>query len=168
MLAKTETILKVLIVVFVGFVVLRACAPASGGVPRNLTLDGIHAETFEGDPVALSAYAGKPVILDFWATWCGPCLQQRAIFKQLKEEWGDSVEIVGVCQAGDKSKAAKYSESQPAPFVELVSNSALESAVGGVRGIPCMVVFDKDGRAVAKYVGTRDGAFWRSEVAKLL
>ncbi len=168
MLGKTATILKVLIVLFVGFVVLRACAPASGGVPRNLSLHDLNAETFGGGAVARSDYAGKPVILDFWATWCGPCMQQRAIFKQLKAEWGDSVEIVSVCQASDKSKAEKHSESQPAPFVELVSNSALENAVGGVRGIPCMVVFDKDGRAVAKHVGTRDGGFWRSEIRKLL
>lgn len=168
MLGKVIVVLKVLIVLFVGFVLVRALSPGSGGVPRGLSLHDVYAESFEGDSVALSDYAGKPVILDFWATWCGPCMQQRAIFKQLKGEWGDSVEIVSVCQSGDKSKAAKLMERETTPFTELVSTAALESAVGGVRGIPCMVLFDKDGRAVGKYVGMRDGGFWRSEVGKLL
>lgn len=74
--------------------------------------------------------ADKPVVVDFWAPWCGPCRMIAPSLDQLQQEWGDKVQIVKVNVDDNPDVAAKY----------------------GVRGIPTMVVF-KNGEEAGRLTG---------------
>jgi len=149
-------------------ILLVACGSGSAPVPPGLHISDLAATDFAGNKVDLGDYYGKPVILDFWATWCGPCIQQRAVLHQLKDKYGDKIEIVAVTTDDRSETAAKYLEKNPSNHVELVATAALPDAVGGVRGIPTLVVFGSDGGATAKYIGGRSLSFWSGEMDRLL
>ncbi len=141
---------------------------SSSAVPPGLHISDLSATDFAGNSVELEQYYGKPVLLDFWATWCGPCIQQRAVFHQLKAKYGDKIEIIAVTVDDQASTAERYLEKNPSNHTELVSTRELHDAVGGFSGIPTIVVFGSDGIATAKYSGGRSLSFWSGEVDALL
>lgn len=72
-------------------------APAeSAGLEPGKMAPDFELETLEGEPVKLSDYKGKKVILNFWATWCPPCREEMPEMQEFHEEYGDEVEILAV------------------------------------------------------------------------
>lgn len=90
----------------------------------------------DGDPVKLSDFLGKPVVVNLWASWCGPCKQEMPLFQELYEERGEEVEVlmVNLCAFGnDNVQDAK----------DLIAEE----------GYTFPVYFDTDGEAMVNYVG---------------
>lgn len=93
------------------------------------------AQIFTDENLKQAIASGRPVVVDFWAEWCGPCKQIAPIVEQLAEEYADRV-LIGKCDIEDSiDSAAEY----------------------GVRGVPTLLFF-KDGKLVDRNVGstTRD------------
>lgn len=124
---------------------------ASLGEPApDFTLPLLDGATFR-----LSDHTGKVVVIDFWATWCGPCVRALPEMKKLSEQFADQdVVLVGV--SSDQARAE--------PKVrELVASNGLTYAIGiatndigeayGVTGIPCLFVVDRQGRIQHRHVG---------------
>lgn len=149
-------------------VLVVGCGSAPPPLPSGLHISDLTAADFAGNTVELEQYYGKPVILDFWATWCGPCISQRAVLHQLKEKYGDKIEIIAVTVDDKASTAEKYLEKSPSNHVELVATRELPDAVGGFSGIPTLVVFGADGIATEKFSGGRSLAFWEGKMDALL
>lgn len=107
--------------------------------------------TADGKAFAWEKYRGKVVIVDFWATWCGPCRKEMPNVKALREKLKDKgFEVVGVSVDKDLEALDTYLQENDIPWETLAGDEAGELATKyGVRGIPTMMLIDQKGNVVA-------------------
>ncbi len=151
---------------------LRLDTPQAQGSPVDEGLD-FSAPGLDGKNINLSHYRGHPVIVDFWATWCGPCRKQIPELVELYKKYNKSrgLVIIGVsCDLiqGDGLKAV-------APFVEefrinypiVLADERLVDDMG-VEAIPTTLFLGPDGKVVSRVVGAGHAGEITSSAAKLL
>jgi thiol-disulfide isomerase/thioredoxin len=125
----------------------------------------------DGNDVSLSAYKGKVVLLNFWATWCGPCKAEIPGFVRIQEKYRDKgLVIVGysVDDTADKAKAyaAEYKMNYPILLGE--GREDVQDAYGPIWGIPASFIISKEGKVCRKHMGIAPEAVFEKEVAALL
>jgi cytochrome c biogenesis protein CcmG/thiol:disulfide interchange protein DsbE len=125
----------------------------------------------DGNDVSLSAYKGKVVLLNFWATWCGPCKAEIPGFVKLQEKYRDKgLVIVGysVDDTADKAKAyaAQYKMNYPILLGE--GREDVQDAYGPIWGIPASFIISRDGKVCRKHLGIAPEAVFEKEVVPLL
>jgi cytochrome c biogenesis protein CcmG/thiol:disulfide interchange protein DsbE len=103
----------------------------------------------------LSDYRGKVLILDFWATWCGPCRMLIPHFKSLYDQYkGSGFEVIGVAMDHGGAKIVKpFVEQHDIRYPNFIGNNDVAMNYGGLRGIPTTFVLTRDGRIYKRYVG---------------
>jgi cytochrome c biogenesis protein CcmG/thiol:disulfide interchange protein DsbE len=125
----------------------------------------------DGNQVSLTAYKGKVVLLNFWATWCGPCKAEIPGFVRLQEKYRDKgLVIVGysVDDTAEKAKAyaAQYKMNYPILLGE--GREDLQDAYGPIWGLPSSFIISKDGKVCRKHIGIAPEAVFEKEVVPLL
>jgi cytochrome c biogenesis protein CcmG/thiol:disulfide interchange protein DsbE len=125
----------------------------------------------DGNQVSLSAYKGKVVLLNFWATWCGPCKAEIPGFVRLQEKYRDQgLVIVGysVDDTAEKAKAyaAEYKMNYPILLGE--GREDVQDAYGPIWGIPASFIISKDGKVCKKHLGIAPEAVFEKEVTALM
>jgi peroxiredoxin len=120
----------------------------------------------DGKQVKLSDFRGKVVVLDFWATWCGPCVAAMPHVQEIADHYKDQgVIVLASCTSDERSKFDAWvdSKTQDYPNVLFAFDPLEKSAdrasrkLYGVSGIPQQFVIDKDGKVVAEVGGYRKG-----------
>ena len=125
-----------------------------------------------GKLVSLSDFKGKTVLLNFWATWCGPCKAELPDIESLSKNYASSgLVVIGV--SVDKggsllSDVSDFASSNGLSYQIVIDNDDIASAYGNINAIPTTFVVNKDGKIVDKWIGTRDKAFFESSVRKYL
>lgn len=111
-----------------------------------------------GKEFTLEGLKGRVVLLDFWATWCGPCKKAMPSIQKLHEKFADkAVSILGVnCWEKDEQKAIKYMESQKFTYGLLLKGDDLAKEYG-ISGIPTLILIGKDGNVLHAGVGFGPG-----------
>lgn len=103
---------------------------------------------------------GKTVLLNFWATWCAPCLEEMPVFARVYEKYNDKLEIIAILMEKDKNKdeldAFMKRFNMKFPVVVGDENYRAAKAFDDVKMFPESFLFDKDGKFVKKYVGIVD------------
>ena len=100
---------------------------------------------------------GKKVLLNFWATWCAPCLEEMPAFNRIYEEYNDKLEIVGILMEKNKSPEdlALFMKKYNMKFPVVVGdeNYRAAKAFDDVKMFPESFLFDENGKFVKKYIG---------------
>lgn len=119
-------------------------------IAPDFTLNDLNGRTGK-----LSDYRGKVIILDFWATWCGPCHMLIPHFNDLYTKYKEAgFEIVGVALDQGGAKLVKpFVEKHSIAYTNFIGNHDVAMKYGGLRGIPTTFVLTKEGRIFKKYVG---------------
>jgi thiol-disulfide isomerase/thioredoxin len=113
-----------------------------------------------GSRLDLADLKGKPVLLDFWATWCGPCAMQTPVLDRLSRRYRDrGLTVVGVNVLDDDHAAARrYAEQKGLSYPILLDDSGITQRQYGVNRLPSLVIIDKEGRIVHRTNGFVDEA----------
>lgn len=111
------------------------------------------ATDMDGDEIQLSEFKGQVVILDFWATWCKPCIQEIPTLEDLyKTHRDDDFAIISVSLDQNMDRAKEYVTARSMDWIHLLNKEKnFELArIYGVRAIPDMFVIDKKGKIAAR------------------
>ena len=114
----------------------------------------------EGNEVHLSDFLGKPVVLNFWASWCGPCKMEMPDFHEKYLELGDEVQFLMVNATGGretKDSAAAFISETGYTFPVFYDLDSDASMTYGAYSLPTTYFIDAQGYAVAKATGAIDG-----------
>lgn len=113
-----------------------------------------HLATLDGGEVSLSEHRGKPVIVNFWASWCVPCRDEVDLLRTITETYADrSLVVLGVNIQDEIENARKFVEQTKATFVHGVDEGGKVSIDFGVYGVPETFFVDAEGRIAHKIVG---------------
>jgi len=124
-----------------------------------------------GAQVKLSDYKGKVVLLNFWATWCGPCALEIPWFMEFEQQYkSKGFEVLGVSMDDDGWKAVKpYIAEHKLNYRVLLGNDSVSQLYGGLDALPTTYIIDRDGKvAFPAHVGLINKSEYVQEVESLL
>ena len=144
-----------------------------GGAPEYVSpLSGKPAPAFAlndltGNKVSLASYRGKAVMINFWATWCGPCRIETPWIVELRDKYAaQGFEVLGVDTEGDDLKksdkdgwakataaAGKFVAEEKVPYPVLLDGDSISGDYGGLDNLPTSFFVDRKGMVVAAQVG---------------
>ena len=127
-------------------------------------------ESADGTPITLSELEGKVVLLNFWATWCGPCKIEMPWFMDFQRKYKDrgfSVVAVSLDEEGWEV-VRPYAEEMKFNFPVLVGSDAIAEGFGDVYALPTTFIIDKQGQIVSTHTGLVDRSIYEEEIESLL
>lgn len=122
-----------------------------------------------GPNLKLSSYKGRPVVLDFWATWCGPCTLQAPILDRIARRYEkQGLVVLGVNVDDPPDVARSHAERQRLSYPIVMDTTRAASRNYSVEKLPSLVVIDREGRVVKYMTGLVDEASLDEVVASTL
>jgi thiol-disulfide isomerase/thioredoxin len=146
-----------------------ADAKAAGkAAPLGFTLKDMN-----GVDVKLASFKGKPIVVNFWATWCGPCRAEIPSLVELQKQYGEEgkdVVILGISVDDPIEKLKPYAAQMKMNYPVLVGNGRddVQDAFGPLWGIPVTVFIDREGRIAKKHSGIASKEQFEQEIKALL
>jgi len=123
----------------------------------------------DGKDLSLESSKGKVVLLNFWATWCGPCREEIPGLIALQQRYKDQLQVIGLAVDEDDDKEVRKvvtTEGINYPVALADPNTRLE--YGGISALPTVFIINVEGRIVQKHVGLFNPALYDAEVRALL
>ena len=128
---------------------------------------GFTLERLGGGEVALESLRGKPVIVDFWATWCGPCEESIPVLVAFHAKYAGRVHVLGVSVDWEREAVAPFARDHGMTYPVLFGDESL-AVDYGAPGFPALFVVDAEGRIAEAHVGVTTLPELEAAVAPLL
>jgi thiol-disulfide isomerase/thioredoxin len=137
--------------------VLGASALLQEKLSPGMAAPDFELENLEGKSVKLSGLKGKPVFLDFWATWCGPCRRALPHTQEFAKKYKDKAHIYAINVRESKEKVQQFMEQNNYTFPVLLDTEGEVARTYQVSGIPQFVIIDAEGKIQLIKVGYGQG-----------
>jgi len=163
-------------------------ADASGNVPQYVSpLKGKPAPDFtlqdlRGKKVSLADFKGKALLINFWATWCGPCKVETPWLVELRNQYAaKGFEVLGISAEGDdlqpgdkegwakdKAAIAKFVKEEKMPYPVLINGDSISKPYGGIDAMPTSFYVDRSGNVVSVQLGLTSKDDMEANIRKTL
>lgn len=125
-------------------------------------------KSLDGQRIDISQLRGKPVVVNFWATWCVPCYQEHPVLVENARIIGPDAQFLGVVFNDDEAKINAFLRQRGSSFPTLLDEQGKTAIEYGVGGVPETFFINRKGVIVAKYVGPMTADVLQANVAKAL
>jgi thiol-disulfide isomerase/thioredoxin len=152
---------------------LDAEGPATATCPANAKPANLNftLKDMQNQEVKLASFRGKVILLDFWATWCGPCKIEIPWFVEFQNKYGkNGLQVVGVSidDTLDKLRPFVAQFKMNYPVLQGLDHDDVQDAFGPIFGVPVTVVISRDGRICSKHVGLSSKPGFENQIKALL
>lgn len=146
-----KLIINSILVCFLCIFSLSAMALSDGEAAPEFELPG------DAAPIKLSAYKGKVVYVDFWASWCGPCKQSFPWLNEMQSKYGaKGFQVIGVNLDAKTAEAKVFLNDVPAKFIVAFDDKGVTPKQFGIKGMPSSVLVDASGKVILQHTGFKD------------
>jgi cytochrome c biogenesis protein CcmG/thiol:disulfide interchange protein DsbE len=122
----------------------------------------------DGKPVSVADFKGKVILVNFWATWCGPCRAEIPDLVELQNKYKDRLQIIGLVVDDDSGAIKDFVKEFGINYPVAIATTELRMQYGGIPALPTSFVLDTEGRIVQKHEGLRDPVLYEVEIRSLL
>ena len=136
---------------------------AEGDAYRDFT-----ATLTDGSEFTLSDYEGKVILLNFWATWCGPCVGEMPAFEKLQETYGEDLVLVAVNSGEDEETVKSFLEENGYTFPVVLDPEYAVAMLYPIDAIPYTVIIGTDGKVAVTQVGAGDADTMYAHYSELI
>ena len=147
-------------------VAAQACDPKAKPANLDFTLKDIN-----GKSVNLASFKGQVILLDFWATWCGPCKVEIPHFVEFQRKYKDrGFTVIGLSVDDTLEQLKPFAEQYQMNYPVLlgIGNEAIQEAYGPIWGLPTAFVISRDGKICKKHMGLKTKAEFEKDILALL
>ena len=132
------------------------CSSSGPGGPGNTNQQApqFSLQNLDGKTVSLKDFGNKVIIVDFWATWCGPCRMEIPHLNQLYlDNKGKGLQIIGVSMDDGSDAVKQFLLKNRVDYPVVMGNEDVANDFGGVEGLPTKFIIDRSGKVIRKLVG---------------
>jgi thiol-disulfide isomerase/thioredoxin len=142
-----------------------SCDKGAKPAPLDYTIKDMN-----GVDVKLASFKGKVILLNFWATWCGPCKAEIPAFVDLQKQYPNDLVVLGLSVDDPVEKLKPYAAQYKMNYPVLVGlgREDIQDAYGPLYGIPASFIIGRDGRICKKHMGIAPKAQFEREIKALL
>jgi cytochrome c biogenesis protein CcmG, thiol:disulfide interchange protein DsbE len=139
-------------------------APAVGTPAPNFSLADL-----DGRPLRLADLQGRPVIVNFWASWCGPCVEEFPLLKRAAAEHADEgLAVIGIVYQDNSESARAFMQRMDAAWPAAMDPGGKVAAAYGLFGVPQTYFIGRDGTLVGQSVGQFSAAQLDQQIAAII
>lgn len=138
-------------------------APIAGYLAPQFSL-----QTTLGESITLAEYNGKPVVLNFWASWCPPCRAEIPHFQAVSKKYNGQAVILGIDQGEPASIVSDFANAMGVSYPLLLDTDSSANRLYGVTALPTTIFIDRDGVISEVYTGIANQAILEDRIEQLL
>lgn len=161
-------------ILFSALLLALTCVPAADAAVKPAAqrkpAPDFSAKDAQGKPIALSSFKGKVVLLNFWATYCGPCKLEMPWFAEFEKKYGpQGFAVFGVAMDEEGWEVVKpYLNRVPVNYKVGVAGDEVAAKYGGIDTLPETLILDREGRIAARHVGLVSKSEYEKDIESVL
>ena len=167
---KVQVIVLLLALVLGGYAIFQTFTSDDDGLVKvGEQAPQFRLANLQGDPVALQDYIGKPVVINFWGSFCEPCIREMPSFESQYQQWKDQgVELLGINLSEDTIAVSTYVKKQGVNYTILRDVDRKTEKRYGLRSYPTTFFVNRDGTLSSVFVGEMKESQIQEHIAQIV